>query len=54
MKKYLTKPTCGRLALTAVLCCAMTTMVLTSCSDNWYMPFRGRATLCFKPITQQL
>ena len=34
MKKYLTKLTCGRLALTTVVCCTMTTMVLTSCSGN--------------------
>ena len=38
MKMYLTKLTCGRLALTAVICCAMTMMVMTSCSGNYDNP----------------
>ena len=38
MKKYLKTLTCGRLALTAVISCAMTTMVMTSCSSNYDNP----------------
>ena len=38
MKKYLKTLTCGRLALTAVISCAMTTMVMTSCSGNYDNP----------------